>query len=255
MAELEVNVTALPQNTRDSFRDLARLLANLAADNLLGLSAFGGWLADDPLFRATPARSVAVLRRFDLHMLDRLATEGVHFGKRGLSAPLMMTPEYIDASRDVFPLELLEIQQVHALLHGQDHFAELGFARPHVRLQCERELKSELIQLRQGLLAAAGQHNRLGQLCRNGAERAMRVLRGVLHLASAEAPRLSTDLVTRAAEVAGIRLEALAQVVADASRVEFAGFEKFYGDLSALAAYVDKLEDQAAKRQGDKVTK
>ena len=243
MAEVEVNVAALPQNTRDSFRDLARLLADLAGDSLLGLGAFGGWLVEDPLYHGTPARSVAVLNRFDLAMLDRLASEGVRFGKRGLSAPLMMTPEYIAASCDVFPLELLEIRQTQTLLRGEDHFAKLEFKRGDLRLQCERELKSELIQLRQGLLAAAGEHKLLGELCRNGAERGMRVLRGVLYLSDAALPRTSAELVELAAKETGVTLDALKQAVTDASGIGFAGFEGFYDNLTALAAYVDKLQD------------
>ncbi len=241
MADLEVNVADLPQNTRDSFRELVQVLGGLAGDNLLGFSAFGGWLIEDPFYQATPARCVAVFQQIDLRMLDRIAGEGVRFGKRGIGAPLMMTPEYIQASCDVFPLELLEIQQLHALLCGGDHFADLKFERGDLRLQCERELKSELIQLRQGLLAAAGEHSHLSELCRGGAERGMRILRGVLHLNDAETPRLSAELIARAADVAGVKLDALREVVADARRLDFGGFERFYADFSALAAYVDEL--------------
>ncbi len=241
MAELDVNVADLPRNMQDSFRDLAMLLGKLAGENLLGLSAFGGWLVDDPLYRGTPARGVAVLGQFDLGMLDQLATEGVRLGKRGLSAPLMMTPEYIKASCDVFPLELLEIQQLNMLVCGADHFGELTFARSDVRLQCEREIKGELIQLRQGLLSVGGKHDQLGGLCRVGAERAMRILRGVLHLADAGALRSSTELVAKAAEVTNVKLNALAGMVGQSPGGGLEGFTRLYEELTELATYVDGL--------------
>jgi hypothetical protein len=236
-----VNVSGLPGNTRASFQELGRLLISLAGDHLLGLSAFGGWLNDDPLYRGTPARSVAVLERFDLKLLDRIACEGVRLGKRGLAAPLIMTPEYIAASRDVFPLELMEIQHLNVLLHGRDCFGTLEFQQADVRLQCERELKSELIHLRQALLTAGGEHQRLGEPCRQAAERATRVLRGVLYLAAKDAPRPAAALVERCAEATGLKVDALRQVVLEAGRVDFGGFERFYGDLTALAEYVDRL--------------
>jgi hypothetical protein len=244
MTEVHIHVENLPANTRPPFRELATLLARLVGDHLLGLSAFGGWLADDPLYDGTPARSVAVLRQFDLRMLDELAREGVRLGKLGLRAPLMMTPEYIAQSCDTFPLELLEIQRQHVVLFGEDHFAALQFGRGDVRLQCERELKSELIHLRQGLLAAAGQYKHLGAVCRQEAERAMRVLRGVLHLAGRGSPSLSAELVAQAADVAGLKLDGLQAVVAGAGHVDFAAFERFYEDLAALAGYVDRLDAQ-----------
>ena len=35
---------------------------------------------------------------------------------------------------------------MHQLVVGEDHFSELRFDSGDLRLQCERELKSELIQ-------------------------------------------------------------------------------------------------------------
>ena len=241
MTEPGLDVQELPVNTRAAFRELVPLLVRLAGDGLLELSAFGGWLVDDPLYRGTPARSVAVLRRFDLRLLDQLAREGVRLGKLGLRAPLVMTPQYIAASCDTFPLELLEIRHQHVLLYGEDHFAALDFRPADLRLQCERELKSELLHLRQGLLAAAGNYKQLGDVCRQEAERAVRVLRGVLHLTGRALPTWAAELVAQSAGATGLKLDGLAAVVADARHVDFAAFERFYGDLAALAEYVDQL--------------
>jgi hypothetical protein len=242
MTHRDLADAALPANSRAAFHELAELLARLAGDRLRELSAYGGWLVDDPLYDGTPARSVAVLPQVDLRLLDQLAQEGVRLGKLGLRAPLMMTPEYIAASCDTFPLELLEIQQQHVVLAGHGHFADLRFAPADVRLQCERELKSALIHLRQGLLAAAGKYKHLGALCRQEAERAARVLRGLSHLAGRALPRLSAELVAQVATSTGLPLDGLGAVVGQAGPVDFAAFERFYADLAALAEYVDRLD-------------
>lgn len=241
MPDPAINVASLPPNTQASFEELAGLLQQLAGDKLLSISAFGGWLHEDPLFKRSPARSVVVLDEVDLKRLAQLATEGQRFGQRGLAAPLIMTPVYIDASRDVFPLELLEIQQVHITITGPDHFADLRFDGADLRLQCERELKSELIRLRQGLLSAAGDEAQLTPLGRDGAERAIRVLRGMLHLAGRDTPPLSTDIVAGAAEISGARLTALASVIEGATRIDFALYERLYAEIDALSSYADRL--------------
>jgi hypothetical protein len=242
MAEPELISDALPVAYRDGFQQLAHALVELAGENLLGLSAFGGWLVDDRFFAGTPARSVAVLRSIDLKMLDQLASSGARFGKHNVGAPLMMTPEYIKASCDVFPLELLEIQQLHAVVCGEDHFADLEFDRNDVRLQCERELKSELIQLRQGLLAAAGRHKLLGELCLAVAERTVRILRGLLYLAApSERWKSAADVVRQAAAQTDVALNTLDRLVGRPPEIGMPEFERLYDETASLAAYADGL--------------
>lgn len=241
---MTIDTSAIPAAKRDAFGRFVETLITLFGDDLTGLSGFGGWVVDDPLYRETPARSVAVLENVDLSVLDRLASDGAQFGKRGIAAPLIMTVDYIRASCDVFPLELLEIQQLHARVLGDDHFADLKFEPRDLRLQCERELKSELIQLRQGLLRAAGKRNVLRELCLNCAERTVRILRGVMHIrGDGEVQQLAANIVGRATDVSGVALRALREVVETAGDVDFARFASFYDEIEALAAHVDQMKD------------
>lgn len=232
----------IPAEYRDAVRGLAAVLRELGGGNLLSLVAFGGWLDGDPFYAGTPARTVAVLERIDLDLLDRLARCGERLGRQRLAAPLIMTVPYIQASRDAFPLELLEIREQHTAVVGEDPFVGLELARRDLRLQCERELKGELIQLRQGLLAAAGRYALLHTLCQASAARVLRVLRGVLVLAGMHPlPRHSRELVERAEQVSGCRLATLARYVAVADDLGLEGFKAYYGELAELAAHVDRL--------------
>lgn len=246
MASIGLDTSVLPQELRESFSQFADLLGELAGENLLGLIAFGGRVVEDPLYAETSVRSVAVLRAFDLRMLDALATQGPRFGRQHVSAPLIMTPEYVSASSDVFPLELLEIQQMRRPLGGLDPFCDLHFTKRDVRLQCEREFKSELIQLRQGLLAAAGQREVFPQLCLNAVERTARVLRGWYYLAGREAPQQTEALLRGASELTGVKLSLVVRFVARPSTVDLAQYEAFYEEVAALAARVDTLADDEA---------
>ena len=244
MPNIEIKCDVLPPPYRDGFEQLAQALAELAGENLLGLSAFGGWAISDPFFANTSARGVAVLKDIDLRMIDRLASSGAKFGKKNVSAPLLMTPEYIAASCDVFPLELLEIQQSRVVVCGEDHFGELKFERRDVRLQCEREFKGELIQLRQGLLAVAGRHKLLGELCLAVTERTLRVLRGLIYLADpATVAKTAADVIAQAAGQTDITLGSLERITARGSEIGLADFERLYGEIKELASYADRLED------------
>ncbi len=237
-----LDLSRVPILRRDAFGDFARALQSMAGDELIGLGAFGGWVVADPLYAQMPARSVAVLRDVTLKWADRFGQEGETFGARGVAAPLLMSPEYIAASLDVFPLELLEIRHQLAHVVGEDHFSELVFEPRDIRLQCERELKSELIQIRQGVLAAAGRRGPLTPLVAGCAERTIRILRGLLVLRKAHVPRLSMDIARSAAGVVNSRLTGLLAVLERKSEFTFEHAEGFYQDISDLAEFVDGLD-------------
>ncbi len=239
-----IDLSGIPPAYRMGFEEFTRLLVELAGSNLLGLVAFGGWRVKDPFYDAEPARSVALLEQIDLAMLDRLALHGAELGKLNVSAPLMMTPDYIESSRDVFPLELLEIQRTGAAVFGDDPFADLRFEPAHVRLQCEREFKGELIHLRHGLLAAAGKRHVLAELCRSVTARVARLLRGVLLLKQVgDIPAHAAEIVAAAADVCGQPLPALAGIVAGPAALEFDDFQRFYAEIDALTRFVDALPE------------
>ena len=155
-----------------------------------------------------------MLRTMDLGLLRHLGAVGRHFGPQGLAAPLVMTPEFLESSRDTFPLELIEIEQAHSIVFGPDYFAELKFADRDVRLQCERELEVLLIGLQQGLVAFGGIEDRLRLLQHDWLRVAPRLVRVVV--AEGQKERLPAEqMVAEAAKLldlplAGIRRALLA---------------------------------------------
>ena len=160
----------------------ASLIRELAGANAQALTLFGAIAAGTFDLGRHVARNVLILEEVELSLLRRLAEHGAKFGKERIAAPLVMTADYIKASLDTFPLELIDIQQNHITVFGNDYFDDLEFEDGHVRLQCERELKAILIGLRQGLLAAAGREKFVGALEQDVGEGLLRTLRGLLWL-------------------------------------------------------------------------
>jgi hypothetical protein len=144
-SEVKLNEAALGRvpstSLREAVRGFAEQLVEQFGSNVLGLSLYGPVLEANFDESGMAAATVLVLRAVDLSELRRLGEQGARHGRRGIAAPLIMTPDFIGASGDSYPLELLEIQQNHATLVGRDHFASLELKAEHVRLQCERELK------------------------------------------------------------------------------------------------------------------
>ena len=119
-------------------------------------------------------------------LLRQLAGYGSRMGKLRLQAPLLMTKEYIQQSLDVFGVEFLDFQLNHSTIYGTDPFTKLKFKKEDVRLQCERELKSALIKLRQGYIRSMGKPKIVGQLMIGCFGELLALWRAELWLADAE---------------------------------------------------------------------
>ncbi|MFQ6048591.1 MAG: hypothetical protein ACE5K7_04435 [Phycisphaerae bacterium] len=238
----QLDLQGLRSELRQPVKTLGELLLELAGENLRSLVIFGLAVTDQFDPKKMRIQSVAVLERMDLGMLNVLRMRGIKLGKQGLQAPLIMTPQYIDASRDVFPIELLEIQQLHVLVYGTDLFADLQFGRADMRLQCERELKRGLIQLRQGLLAAATRDKVLTEVALAAAEHAVRVLRAILWLKQRACPAGPAETVDAAESALEMKLRGLRAALVAEIPTDFAAFEALYNDVESLARWVDEFK-------------
>ena len=128
------------------------------------IAVTGSCLTEDYMPGTSDINSVFVLKEITLPILDILASMGKRYGKKRIRAPLIMTQEYIHRSLDVFPIEFLDIKLIHSTIYGDEMFSLLSIDKPMLRLQCERDLKAKLINLRQGYIACAGNKRALSGL-------------------------------------------------------------------------------------------
>ncbi len=229
----------LPQAVQNHINAFTEGLREVGGDAIRSVTLFGRVLDAAFDVKHQAIRSVLVVDKIDLDLLRRISQKGVRWGKLGVTAPLVMTPNYIKSSLDTFPLEMLDIQMRHKTLFGEDLFEDLSFEDDHIRLQCERELKTVLIGMRQGLLASAGDDKRLGSIETDIGEGLLRTLRGLLWLRGKKersATPVVLDEVERllACTVSGIR-----QALDPNKHHNYAGFQLLYRDVESLGAAVD----------------
>jgi hypothetical protein len=224
---------------REPLRDYVRLVRDVFGKEAQSLTLFGPVVTGgfDPATQT--ARSALVLERVAMPTLRRLAEHGARLGKVGIAAPLVMTPKYIGASLDSFPLELIEIQQQGAVVFGDDPFAGLTFEDAHVRLQCERELKRALLSLRQGLLATAGRERHVAALEREAADQLLRTLHGLLWLKGRRAFVPTAGVVNETEAITERKLPGLRAALDSSTGAGWKQFDNLYADVEALMEFVD----------------
>ncbi len=96
--------------------------------------------------------------------LDALSKPAAQWTKAGHRPPLLFTRGQLQASADVFPIELLDMRQSHRVLFGEDPLADVTINHEHLRLQLERELNEKLLALREGYLLTGGRPKHVVQL-------------------------------------------------------------------------------------------
>jgi hypothetical protein len=229
-----IPIETLSETIREPIGSYARHVQQLAGSKLLGLTVFGAAITSAFQPDRHRVRNVIVLDQFDLNFMRQLAGYGARYGKLHVAAPLVMTPRFIEQSRDTFALELLEIQEQHRTVLGQDHFAELSLGREHVRLQCERELKIFQVGMHQGLLASMADDRYISELVLDIADGLLRVLGGLLWL-SGESPRNSaSQIIDQTEHRLHRQLPGLEAVLLATDQLGWPQFQQLYRDVEAL---------------------
>ena len=249
MLEAKRELNGVPQEIREPVSTLVDQLGAALAADLDSVTVVGSALTSDFHPAVSDINTVVVLQRDDIAALKAVGSLGRTLRKKRLSAPLLMTRSYIERSQDVFGIELLDFQLTHSTVFGDDPFAGLSFAKGHVRLQCERELKATLARLRQGYITSGG-HKRLVQDLLIAAVKGLApLLRAMLWLRDTDRPNTMEATFRKSSEVFVVNLDhAVAVRRGHCDKTARSGgdiepsFESIYTAVDKLATSVDALE-------------
>ena len=219
-------------------------------DNIHSITLTGSALTDDFVPGKSDINSVVVLMEMDLKFLELLATLGKKYQKKGIAAPLIMTPEYIVNSLDVFPIEFLNIKLLHNTIFGENLFQDLKINRSDLRLQCERELKVRLIGLRQGYISCLGNSKMLMDMFIDSFSGYIPLFKGIILLLGKEPPVTSRDVINVLEEVSGVPTSVFNKVLTQKKQKTklMMGqlntiFEEYYAAIERLGDITDGIKD------------
>lgn len=199
--------------------------------------------------RISDVNTLVVLKKMDLGFLELLAPLGKKYGKRRVAAPLIMTPEYILSSLDVFPIEFLNFKLIHAAVFGEDLLQDLPIDRVDLRHQCERELKVKLIWIRQSYLSAQGDRKLLTNGFVNSITSYIPLFRGIIFLFGKTPPLKQQDVMEALAAESGVNTDVFAKVLREKhQKVKLSMnelntmFEDYYAATEKLGKIVDEIK-------------
>jgi hypothetical protein len=148
----------------DKIDEFVKRVREAAGDNVESVILFGSAVSGDFHPGLSNLNMFCVLRDCSFAALQALAPVAKWWDRQKQPPPLCMTRKELERSTDVFTIELLDMQQHHRVLLGEDVVQGLRISMHVHRVQVEYELREKLILLRQQILLASGNTSRLWDL-------------------------------------------------------------------------------------------
>lgn len=231
------------------FKPFLDVVLNKYKDKIHSIHITGSALTEDFNPNSSDINSIIVLNKMDLKFLEDFAPLGKKFGKKQVSSPLIMTPEYISTSLDVFPVEFLTIKMLHKTVFGEDIFSDLEIKKSDLRPQCERELKVRLIGLRQGYLSSLGNRKFLADGFISSFSGYIPLFRGIILLLGTTPPEENEEVLTTLHDVSGVNTGVFKTVLKakkDKTKLSIeilnSIFEDYYKAIEQLGNITDEIK-------------
>jgi len=161
--------------------------------------------------------------------------------------PIFFSKEDLLSSTDVFPIEFLDMRENYKVLFGEDVLKDLNIDLKNLRFQCEHELKSKLILMRQAYIKLNQNKAALESMLLKSFTSVMHLTRNVLKLKNKNPKYPKSEFLTQLVEDLQIRQEEWEKILKlknnqiKVNREELlALYINFVSDLERIASFVDK---------------
>jgi hypothetical protein len=235
--------------------DFVSRLRSAAGANLESVILFGSAVAGDFHPEFSNVNLFCVIRDSSFAALQALAPAVKWWDSQKQPPPLFMTRDEIERSTDVFTIELLDMQQHHRVLFGEDVVQGLSIPANQHRLQVEYELREKLGLLRQHLLLALGNESRLWEVLLRSVSSFTTLFRHALIVLGQKAPVGKREAVHALAKHIGFDASGILQVLdvrerkQERKQFDVAGvFSRYLAALEQVTTAIDKMLDSGADR-------
>ncbi len=236
------------QDVKGKIEPYLKKLLEIHGDNIISIVLYGSATGGDFSPKSSDVNLLAVFKELDFPQLNKslkLISSGI---QKKIAAPLFLSVTHIETSKDVFPIEFLEIQDNNIVLYGEDLYKDMQIEQRHIRLFCEQQLKGKLIRLRQAYMEVGLKKKGIEALMKESLYGLMPIFRALLRLRRLEPLVEKERILGQLADLFCLDREVFITILKDKKNDEkIAGqdvavyFEKFIGEIKKLAIAVDQI--------------
>jgi len=234
----------------DKINDFVKRVREAAGANLESIILFGSAVSGDFHPGLSNLNLLCVLRDCSFAALQALAPIAKWWDRQKQPPALCMTRKELERSTDVFTIELLDMQQHHRVLFGDDVIRGLKISMQVHRVQVEYELREKLILIRQQTLLASGNQSRLWELTLRSVPSFGTLFRHALIALGAEAPTGRREALQALAAKMGFDLSSVHQLLdvrehkTDSKKIDINELSaRYLAAIEKVAAAVDEALD------------
>ena len=146
----------MPGEVQHTLRTYLEQLRKQVGEPLKSVILFGSLARGEFIQDRSNINLLLILDDISLTISQKIGKLHHRWGKKGIVVPLLMSDEELRTSIHFFPLEYFEIKHHHVLLEGRDPFPELHIKEDKLIVQCQQELMSNLLRVRQRFIEGEG---------------------------------------------------------------------------------------------------
>ncbi|MHB8483779.1 MAG: hypothetical protein ACYDBV_13790 [Nitrospiria bacterium] len=193
---MEERLQSIHPGIRPLLLDFTLEMKSEFGPDLTALILYGSAAGENFILKRSNINLLMVLKEIHLTHLVQYKKRAGFWKKKRIVPPLFCTKEFLAGSKDVFPIEWLDIISHHVLLHGENPFA-FTIEDSDIRLQCEKEIREGQIRLRQAFLETGDSSKEIENLALISLNSIFPVLRSVLILQKEAAPPIGRESLIR----------------------------------------------------------
>jgi len=227
--------------------DFTQRLKDIYQENLVSLILYGSAASGEFIDNHSNLNLLVVLKDIAPEELKKASCLINKYRFKTIS-PLFLTEKYIQSSLDIFPIEFLDMQENYLVVQGLDVLKGINVDTRNLRFQCEQELKSKLINLKQLYIRINKDKLALRNLLFKSVTSVLHILRNVLRLKGKKPAYNKEDIVKELAAEFSIDASVWAKILsAKNKRIKIGNrdtedlFVAFVKDLEKIVEMVNKL--------------
>jgi len=194
MSEYPITWAKMPQHAQATLHAYLRDAKKMLKDDVHAIVLYGSLARGDYLEGRSNMNVLMVFESLTLDIMKRCAKLNSQWSKERIVTPLMFTRQELSSFFETFPLEYFEIRDQHIVLAGKDPFPELHIQARNLRWECEREIRGNLIRVRQQFVESKGNSEGIHALLPISLTTVIPCLRGLYRLLG-QSPQGTPDII------------------------------------------------------------
>lgn len=197
----------IPKDPQEIFQEFTQDYQKLYGEDLISIILYGSAAKGEYVYKKSDINFLIILSEKGIENLRKSLDLVPKWKKRNVATPLFLTKSYIETSLDSFPIEFLDMKEHHQLIYGEDVLKDIDINLKYLRLQCEREVKSKLLHLRQAYLNTHGKRKHMETLISRSIITFASIFRALLKLKGKEIPARKREVILSTSEEFGLDKE------------------------------------------------